>query len=168
MTQVYTNKTFFTYEADTGTFQSINSIGSADTTQNLTFNIQGDSDFFWQKFAAFCTLTNTTTPGQGNATTRGYGAPGFLGAVADGDILPGITMSLLNATTGRSMSDVPIALPNIDGYLNFIDIPWVWPKKSTIQITLNNELLLGAIPPSSEVGSYFSVQLSFMGTKAFY
>ena len=135
MSSAYYARTFFTYESDTiATLNAGNSI-----TQ--TFNIAGDSDFFWTKFAAFALVGGT-------ATTR------------LNDQLPAVLVTIINTTSGRQYSSNPVPLPNIAGTgpLPFI-IPMItlWEKKSTIQITLQNE----------GNANYSNIQLSFHGIKAF-
>jgi hypothetical protein len=72
-------------------------------------------------------------------------------------------MTLTNVTTGRAFSNNPVPLPNIDGYLQFNPEPMIWPRKSTLQVTLNNETVF-----SSGSGAFAIIQLSFMGTKGFF
>ena len=136
----YTSKSLFVYESDSFNVQS------GQTAQG-SFNTDGDSDFFWQKFSILCLATDT-----GNvmkATSR------------DGDLVCPMTMSLTNATTGRSLSNVPVIVANIDGYLQFFNEPMIWPRKSNIIYTLFNE-------DSGPVGGVIAIaQLSFIGTKAF-
>jgi hypothetical protein len=132
---MYAARNFFTYESDiTATLNSA-------TGTNLTFNIAGDSDFFWTKFSAFATVG-------GAATLRGQ------------DQLPYVTMLLINTTTGRQYSNVAVPLPNMagTGELPFI-LPQItmWQRKSTIQVQLQN---VGNV-------NYSALNLSFMGIKAF-
>ncbi len=131
----YASRNFFVYESDT--IATLN----AATSANLTFNIAGDSDFFWTKFAAFALVG-------GAATTRAN------------DLLPAITMLLVNTTTGRQYSSSAVPLANMagTGSLPYI-LPQItmWQRKSTIQVQLQN------------VGNanYSNVYLSFQGIKAF-
>lgn len=133
MSAQYTARTFFTYETDI--LVALN----AGTTQNLTFNIAGDSDFFWTKFASYALIN---------------GAPTAPAAV------PAVTMLLINTTTGRQYSSAPTPLPNISGNggLPFI-LPQItlWQAKATIQVQLLNE---GNV-------NYSNLHLSFHGIKAF-
>jgi hypothetical protein len=123
------------YESDT--LVALNAGAGA----NLTFNIAGDSDFFWTKLACFALVG-------GAATTR------------DADQVPAVTMLLVNTTTGRQYSSSAVPLPNMagTGLLPFI-LPQItmWQKKSTIQVQLQN------------VGNanYSNLFLSFHGIKAF-
>lgn len=132
----YSFKTFFSYESDIPV-----ALNSA-TAQTLTFNIAGDSDFFWTKFEVFALVNGTAT-------------------VRNADALPAVTMLLTNTTTGRQYSSLPTPLPNISGTgpLPFI-LPQItlWEAKSTISIQLQN------------IGSdnYSNLLLTFSGIKAFF
>lgn len=131
----YASRNFFVYESDT-----LVALAPA-AGANLTFNIAGDSDFFWTKFAAFALV--------GGAAT-----------VRNADQLPAVTILIVNTTTGRQYSSSASPLPNIAGTGNepFI-LPQItmWQRKSTIQVQLQN------------VGNatYSNIYLSFMGIKAF-
>lgn len=109
----YSSKTFFTYEADL-----MSGLAPGQVAQ-FAFNTHGDSDFFWQKFAAFALV-------DGNGTTR------------SADQLPAVSMNVLNQTTGRSYMNGPAAIPNIGGFLQFVPQMVVWPRKSSILLTLEN------------------------------
>lgn len=131
----YAARNFFTYESD-----NVANLAPAGSV-NLTFNIAGDSDFFWTKFAAFALVGGVAT-------------------VRDADQLPAVTMLLTNTTTGRQYSSSAVPLANMAGTaeLPFI-LPQItmWQRKSTIQIQLQN------------VGNatYSALYLSFHGIKAF-
>lgn len=132
----YSFKTFFSYESD------ISSALNAAASQTLTFNIAGDSDFFWTKFQAFALV--------GGAST-----------VRNADQLPAVTMLLTNTTTGRQYSTNPTPLPNVSGTgeLPFI-LPQItlWEAKSTISIVLAN---IGN-------ANYSNLYLTFSGIRAFF
>jgi hypothetical protein len=131
----YSSRNYFVYESDT--LAALNAGAGA----NLTFNIAGDSDFFWTKFSCFALVG-------GAATTR------------DADQVPAVTLLLVNTTTGRQYSSSAVPLPNMagTGLLPFI-LPQItmWQRKSTIQVQLQN------------VGNanYSNLFLSFHGIKAF-
>jgi len=131
----YSFKTYFAYEVDTSS--ALNAAGSA----TLTFNIAGDSDFFWTKFQAFALVG-------GVATTR------------LADQLPAVTMLVTNTTSGRQYSSLPNPLPNVSGTgsLPFI-LPQItlWEAKSTISVQLAN---IGD-------ANYSAIYLTFAGVKAF-
>lgn len=132
----YSSKTLFVYETDYDA-----SLGPSDTV-TLNFNTHGDSDFFWQKFSMFALV-------DGEATS------------VSEDQVPAIYMTLTNITTGRTLSNAPVAVPNVSGYLQFDAAITVWPRKSSIQIFLQNF----DIGPHGT--TYSDLQLSFIGTKAF-
>ena len=131
----YVAKTFFTYESD-----NVANLAAAAAV-NLTFNIAGDSDFFWTKFCAFALVG-------GAATT--YGA----------QQQPSATLLIINTTTGRQYSSSAVPLPNFAGTAQFpFILPQItlWEKKSTIQLQLTN---IGN-------ATYSAIYLSFLGIKAF-
>jgi hypothetical protein len=131
----YASRNFFTYESDI--LAALNAAAAAQQS----FNIAGDSDFFWTKFSAFALV--------GGAAT-----------VRNADQLPAVTILITNTTTGRQYSSSAVPLPNIagTGELPFI-LPQItmWQQKSTIQINLNN---VGNV-------NYSNLYLSFHGIKAF-
>lgn len=132
---MYAARNYFVYEAD------IPAALNSGLGTDLTFNIAGDSDFFWTKFSVFALVG-------GAAPTNG--------AIQ----VPTVTMLLINTTTGRQYSSSATPLPNMagSGQLPFI-LPQItmWQRKSTIQIQLQN------------VGNanYSNLYLSFHGIKAF-
>lgn len=131
----YTFKTQFSYESDI-----IVALAPAAST-TLTFNIAGDSDFFWTKLDAFAMVG-------GAATLR------------NADQLPAVTMLVVNTTSGRQYSSLPTPMPNVTGTggLPFI-LPQItlWEAKSTISIQLAN---IGN-------ATYSNLMLTFAGIKAF-
>jgi hypothetical protein len=132
----YVGSTFFAYESD------IPSAGlAAGASTQLSFNVAGDSDFFWTKFCAFALVG-------GAATTR------------TNDQLPAVTLSITNTTTGRQYSNAPVPLANMagTGVFPFI-LPMVvlWQAFATIQINLSNE----------GNTAYSNLQLTFFGIKAY-
>jgi hypothetical protein len=128
---VYTARNFFIYESDI----IANLAGGASVTQS--FNIAGDSDFFWTKFASYALVADTPP-----------------------DVVPAVSMLLTNTTTGRQYSSSATPLGNMsgNGRLPFI-LPQItmWQRKSTIQIQLQN---IGN-------ATYTNLCLSFLGIKAF-
>lgn len=137
---LYLYRSFFTYEADTLQNYPTGLIPGA--TANLTFNIAKDSDFFWTKF----------------------GVAGFL--AADGytqstQPIPGVNITLVNATNGRQYMNQPVPLANMSGsgQLPFIlPVVTLWEALTTIQVTLQNV---------TDNTTYSNLQLSFLGIKAF-
>lgn len=132
----YQFKTFFSYETD------IASALAAAASTTLTFNIAGDSDFFWTKLEVFALVG-------GAATTR------------SAEQVPAVTMLLVNTTSGRQYSSLPTPLPSVagTGQLPFI-LPQItlWEAKSTISAQLLN---IGN-------ASYSNLMLTFSGIKAFF
>lgn len=131
----YAARVFFTYESD-----NVAAFAPAAIVP-LTFNIAGDSDFFWTKFACFALV-------------------GGAGTTYSAQIQPAVSMLLTNTTTGRQYSSSAVPLPNMAGTGQFpFILPQItlWQAKSTIQISLTN------------VGNatYSAVYLSFLGIKAF-
>ena len=135
-TQAYASRNFFAYESDLPAGQTLAPAG----TVQLTFNIAGDSDFFWTKFAVSGLVA---------------------GAAASAADIPAVSMLLTNTTTGRQYSSSAVPLANMagTGQLPFI-LPQItmWQRKSTIVAQLLNL--------SSDV-TYSNFYLSFMGIKAF-
>jgi hypothetical protein len=131
----YQARSFFTYESD------ITASLAAGSPAVLTFNIAGDSDFFWTKFAVFALVGGAATVDSENQ-------------------IPAVTMLLINTTTGRQYSSSAVPLPNMagSGQLPFI-LPQIvlWKAKATIQIQLQNE----------GNAAYSNLHLSFHGIKAF-
>jgi hypothetical protein len=131
----YSFKTQFSYETDIAS-----SLSPASST-TLTFNIAGDSDFFWTKLEAFALVG-------GVATTR------------FADQLPAVTILVVNTTSGRQYSSLPNPLASVSGTgpLPFI-LPQItlWEAKSTISVQLAN---IGD-------ATYSNLMLTFSGIKAF-
>jgi hypothetical protein len=133
----YQSRTLFVYEADL-----LTSLGPLSTA-TLQFNVHGDSDFFWQKFACFALVSDT-------ATTR------------SADQLPAVGIKILNQTTGRSYTKGYISMASLAWYGQFLPLMTVWPRKSSILVYLKNfdaNIIIET--------TYSSLQLSFIGTKAF-
>jgi hypothetical protein len=131
----YSFKTLFSYELDTTA--ALNAAASITST----FNIAGDSDFFWTKFEAFALVG-------GAATTNNLIQ------------VPAVSILITNTTSGRQYSSNPNPLPNVagSGQLPFI-LPMVtlWEAKSTISVQLQN---FGN-------ANYSNIYLTFSGIKAF-
>ncbi len=132
----YLARDYFTYEMVTTA-----ALAPAGTVP-LSVSIDTDSDFFWTKGCVFVDV--------GNA-----------GTTESAKIVPDMTILITDGTTGRAMSNVPVAVPNLFGSAQ---LPFILPvakyfgARSLIQVTLNN--VSGAV-------TYSSVRLSFHGIKAF-
>lgn len=135
--QSYVAKMAFTYEADTAA-----SFAATSGSAILTFNIDGDSDFFWTKTAVFALV-------------------GSAGTDVQSQEVPAVTALVTNTTNGRSYSNNPVPLPSMagSGQLPYI-LPQVtyWPAKATITVQL------AAISTNK---TYSSIRISFHGIKAF-
>ena len=135
--QPYRAKNSFTYVTpDLGA-----SLAAAGST-TFSFNIDGDSDFFWTKLTAFANVANDGTT---------YSAQD----------LPGVTLLVTNNTTGRNYSNGPVALAGMAGtaLLPFI-MPMMtyWASKSTITIAVAN---------ITDAVTYTRLQLQFHGIKGY-
>ena len=113
---------------------------AASTT--FSFNIDGDSDFFWTKITAFANIAND-------------------GTTYDVQVLPGVTLLITNNTTGRNYSNNPVALPGMAGTaLLPLIMPMMtyWGSKSTITIAVAN---------ITDDDTYTRLQLQFHGIKGY-
>lgn len=137
---LYIFRSFFNYEMDSlPTYPAGIAPGG---TAVMSFNIAKDSDFFWTKFAAFC-------------------SKGSDGTVITNEEYPSLNMQLVNVTNGRQYMNSPSPLASLSGSgrLPFImPVPTLWEALTTIQVTLQNV---------SDNVTYSNVQLSFLGIKAF-
>jgi hypothetical protein len=132
----YSARTFFNYESD------ITATLAAGVSVTQSFNIAGDSDFFWTKFCVFAEV--------GGAATTASAAQ-----------VPDVTMLLINTTTGRQYSSSATPLANMAGNGQFpfiLPMITMWQAKSTISVQLANQ----------GNAAYTNLQLSFLGIKAFF
>lgn len=136
---MYSARNYFAYEADS--LPSYPAGVGPGAAANLSFNIAGDSDFFWQKF-----------------TVVAFGSPAVAASLTS---VPAVSLLLTNTTTGRQYSSAAVPLSSMagNGQFPFI-LPQItlWQKKSTIQIQLQN---------LSTDTTYSNIQLTFHGIKAF-
>lgn len=112
----------------------------ASTT--VSFNIDGDSDFFWGKFAAWSLVAAD-------------------GTVASTVNDTGCTIIVTNTTSGRQYMNSPVPLNSMAGtaQLPFIlPMQTYWPAKTTLQVQLANV---------TDNTTYAPIYLSFIGIKAF-
>lgn len=134
--QRYSAKNSFVYQSGIAA-----SLGTSGSTAS-TFNIDGDSDFFWTKFCAYALVSDDGTT---------YSA----------QVLPAVTIIITNTTNGRQYMNAAVPLANIAGtaQLPFI-LPQVtfFPSKATISIQYQN---------ISDNATYSVLSLSFIGIKAF-
>ena len=131
----YLKKDFFTYV--TGPAAALASSGSTSST----FNIDGDSDFFWTKFTVFALSTDF----DGTYLTQ---------------TLPSVDITITDTTSGRQLmnSQVPVSSIAGTGQIPFIlPIERYMESKSTIKIDYFNS---GSVEMTL-------LRLSFIGIKAF-
>lgn len=132
----YVSKNAFTY----GT--SISAPLAPNASATSSFNIDGDSDFYWSKLAV-------------------HGVSGDDGTTYDAELLPEVNIIITNTTTGRQFMNQGIPVSSIagNGRLPFI-LPMVtyFPAKSTIKIDYLN---------ASDNQTFSDLYLSFIGIKAF-
>lgn len=133
----YVTKNSFTYMTSIAA-----SLAPAGSTTS-TFNIDGDSDFFWTKLNVHATTGN-------DATTF------------DAEVLPEVNIIITNTTSGRQYMNqaTPVSSIGGNGRLPFL-LPMVtyFPAKATIQISYLN---------ASDNATYTTLYLSFIGIKAFF
>jgi hypothetical protein len=134
----YIAKNFFTYNVG---LASGDTLAPAGTT-SLSFNIDGDSDFFWTKLAAYAQIGND---GEQVATEE----------------LAAVTIVITNNSNGRQYMNEAVPLTNIagNGRLPFI-LPMVtyWARKTTITLDLVN---------ITDNQTFTQLEISFIGIKAF-
>lgn len=136
----YTARETFIYDANI--LQSGGVALAPAASANLSININGDSDFFWQRLNIHCNVGN-------DGTTR------------QNEILAEVTLLITNTTTGRSYMNVPVPAADIsgNGQLPFI-LPMltVFEAKSTITIAIVNV---------SDNATYSQLWIDFIGVKAY-
>jgi hypothetical protein len=109
----YLKKDFFTYE----TFLPEGSTLTAGNSTTSTFNVDGDSDFFWLKFAQYVAESN--------------------GVIA----VPGVDIIITDTTSGRDLMNGQVPLSSIagTGQLPFIlPVERFMSAKSTIKVQYFN------------------------------
>jgi hypothetical protein len=132
----YIARDYFTYSLVTTA--ALPPAGSVSISQS----IDTDADFFWTKSAVFVDV--------------GSNAP----QVATQEV-PDVTILITDGTTGRALSNQPVALASLFGSAQ---LPFILPiakyfgSRSLIQVTLAN---------TSGGTTYSSIRLAFHGIKAF-
>lgn len=132
----YIYKDDFTYNV--GLSSALAPAGS----QSAVFNIDGDSDFFLVKTTVHAMVADDGTTYSAN-------------------ILPSVTILITDTTSGRTLMNEPVPLPNIAGTAQ---LPYIWPivrlfkAKSTIKVDFQN---------ITDGITYSDIELSFNGIKAF-
>lgn len=131
----YLARDFFVYEISLTSFTN-------GTSQTGVVNIDTDSDFFWQKATAHCSVSNAA---QQRATEE----------------IPECTITIKDVSTGRDLMNAPVPIRNIFGTG---EIPFILPvekffgARSQISVNVSNV---------SASTTYTALYLSFIGIKAF-
>jgi hypothetical protein len=133
----YSFKDFFTY---TVSLPSGSSLAPAAST-TLTYNIDGESDFFWDKATVFASIAGAATNYFENE-------------------LPDVLITIVDTNSQRPLQNVPTPVPNLfgTGLIPFIlPIQKVFLSKATVKLSLQN------------VGdaTYTRLDFSFVGIKAY-
>lgn len=131
----YFSKDFFAYEQD---FLALVAGGTA--SGNIT--IQADSDFRLEKTVYFADIA---AAGQTFAT----------------QVVPLVTVLITDASSGRQLSNSPLAIPALFGVARdpFIwETPHIFAARSTITIAVAN----------FDAANTYNLRLSFLGTKLYY
>lgn len=134
----YSGKDFFTYEV--GLPASTTLAAGASTT--LTFNVAGESDFFW-------------TSGQVSANA------GNDGTTYDAALRPAIYVTITDNYTSQPLMNNPVPIASIfgEGRLPFIlPIRKIFFAKATVKVQLQNY---------SDNQTFTQVDISFSGIKAY-
>lgn len=117
-------------------------VNTASTS--ASFNVDGDSDFFWTKLTAFAMV----------------GGPD--GTVISLEEYPAVSVVITNTTTGRAYMNQPVALPSISGSGR---LPFILPMVTYFQ---NKSTISVDIAGLSTGKTYSFLQISFIGIKAFF
>lgn len=130
----YLGKEYFTYQCSVTTLTT--------TQQSATFTVDGDSDFFWTKTAAFALVADD-------------------GTVVSNEQLPGVSIVITNTSSGRAYMNTQTPIPNIAGsarlpFIMPIQTPFV--AKSTIKVDFFN---------LTDNTTYSDLFLTFIGFKAY-
>lgn len=133
----YSFRDFFTYTASLAAGSTLAPAGST----TLTFNIDGESDFFWDKASVFALV--------------GGAATDYLT-----EEQPAVTLTIVDTNSQRPLQNVPTPVTNIfgTGLIPFIlPIQKVFLSKATVKLALQN------------VGdrTYTRLDFSFVGIKAY-
>lgn len=132
----YIAKEFFTYEINFTT--ALN----AGANQNGYVTIDSDSDFFWTKATAFCTVANA-------------------GVLQSTEQVPVVDIVITNTTSGRSMMNTQVPVRNLFGTGL---IPFILPIETYFGAT--SQLAVQVFNVSAAT-NYSTLKLSFIGIKAF-
>lgn len=131
----YRAKNYFTYVTSITTL-------AAGASSSSSFNIDGDSDFFFTKLTTFALVADD-------------------GTTYEAQILPAVTVVIENTSSGRQYMNAPVPLGLLAGtaLLPFIlPMETFWPAKTTISVSYAN---------ISDNTTYSDLYLAFHGIKAF-
>lgn len=132
----YMAKDFFTY-----TIPFVAALAPSGQTSG-NFTLDADSDFLWQKFAAYAQVASD-------------------GTTVSNEILPGVTIIITDTASGRNLMNNPVPLASLSGSgrLPFIlPTPKVFQARGTVQVQLSN---------ITDGVTYSQIYLAFEGTKLF-
>lgn len=136
--QRYSFRDFFTYTVGLGSGATL--APGASTT--LTFNIDGESDFFWDKATIFANIAND-------------------GTTYDANILPGVNITIVDTNSQRPLMNNPTPATNVfgTGLIPFIlPIRKLFYSKATVKIQIQN---------ITDDDTYTRLDFSFVGIKAY-
>lgn len=135
---LYSGQQFFTYVASLPAGTTLAPAGST----TLTFNIDGQSDFFWDKGMAYVDIASD-------------------GATASSLPVPGLTITITDTNSSQPLTNNPVPVSSIfgTGQLPFIlPIRHVFFSKATVKLQIQN---------ITDNSTYTRVDLVFGGIKAF-
>lgn len=135
---LYSGQQFFSYQASLPANTTLAPAGST----TLTFNIDGESDFFWDKAAAYVDIAN-------DGTTQAN------------QLIPGILITITDTQSTQPLMNNPVPLASIfgTGPLPFIlPIRHIFSAKATVKLQIQN---------ITDNSTYTRVDLTFAGIKAF-
>lgn len=134
----YEGQDFFTYAIGLASGSTLAPAGST----TLTFNVDGESDFFWDK-----ATVNALVASDGTS----YSA----------DLKPAVYITIVDTISQRPLMNNPVPIGNLfgTGQLPFIlPIRKLFFSKATVKLTLQN---------FSDNSTYSQLDLSFIGIKAY-
>lgn len=136
--QRYSFRDYFTYTIGLNSGATL----AAGASTTLTFNIDGESDFFWDKAAIFANV-------------------GDDGTTYFENILPSVNCTIIDTNSQRQLMNNPTAVSNIFGTGQ---IPFILPirklffSKATVKIQVTNV---------TDDTTYSRLDFSFIGIKAY-
>lgn len=136
--QRYSFRDFFTYTVGLGSGVTL----APGVSTTLTFNIDGESDFFWDKATIFANTAND-------------------GTTYDASIQPGVNITIVDTNSQRPLMNNPTPATNVfgTGLIPFIlPIRKLFYSKATVKIQLQN---------ITDNATYTRLDFSFVGIKAY-